>query len=36
MIYEVIKGVSLPFVGTFLGAMCVFFVKEKAENALEK
>lgn len=36
MIYEVIKGVSLPFVGTLLGAMCVFFVKEKAENALEK
>ena len=36
MIYEVIKGVSLPFLGTVLGSLCVFFMKDKVNPTLEK
>lgn len=36
MIYEVIKGVTLPFLGTVLGALCVFFMKGSVNLTLEK
>lgn len=36
MIYEVIKGVSLPFLGTVLGSLCVFFMKDRVNPTLEK
>jgi ZIP family zinc transporter len=35
MIYEVIKGLSLPFVGTLVGVLCVIFVKKEAGKKIQ-
>ena len=29
MLIEIIKGLSVPFIGTTLGAFCVFFLKNE-------
>ena len=36
MIYEVLKGVTLPFLGTVSGALCVFFMKDRVNLTLER
>ena len=35
MIYETLKGVLLPFLGTTLGAACVFFMKSELKPTLK-
>ena len=35
MIYEVIKGLSLPFIGTLIGVLCVLFVKNNLSEAVQ-
>ena len=35
MVYEVIKGVLLPFLGTVLGSLCVFLMKDEVAFAIE-
>lgn len=36
MIWETIQGVSVPFVGTALGAACVFFLKNGMNETLQR
>lgn len=36
MNFEVFRGIMIPFVGTSLGAACVFFMKEKMSTMLQK
>ena len=35
MIYEALKGILLPFLGTSLGAACVFFMKSELKPTLK-
>lgn len=36
MIIEIIKGISIPFLGTTLGAFCVFFLKNELSKGMQK
>ena len=36
MIIEIIKGISIPFLGTTLGAFCVFFLKNELGKGMQK
>ena len=36
MIYEVVKGVGLPFLGTLLGSLCVFLMRDRIDPTVEK
>ena len=36
MIIEIIKGISVPFLGTTLGAFCVFFLKNELSKEMQK
>lgn len=36
MLVEVAKGLALPFIGTSLGAACVFFMKSKMNRAVQR
>ena len=35
MLYETLKGIFLPFLGTMLGAACVFFMKSELKQKLK-
>ena len=36
MFIEIIKGISVPFLGTSLGAFCVFFLKNELSKGMQK
>ena len=36
MLIEIIKGLSVPFIGTTLGAFCVFFLKNELGRGMQK
>ena len=36
MLFEVIKGICIPFLGTSLGAACVFFMKSKINESIQR
>ena len=36
MLIEIIKGLSVPFIGTTLGAFCVFFLKNELGKGMQK
>lgn len=36
MIIDIIKGISVPFLGTTLGAFCVFFLKNELSKGMQK
>ncbi|MCM1183623.1 MAG: ZIP family metal transporter [Roseburia sp.] len=36
MLTEVVKGLAIPFIGTSLGAACVFFMKSKMNIAVQR
>ena len=36
MLIEIIKGLSVPFIGTTLGAFCVFFWKNELGKGMQK
>ena len=36
MLIEIIKGLSVPFIGTTLGAFCVFFFKNELGKWIQK
>lgn len=36
MLFEIAKGLSIPFIGTTLGAACVFFMKKKMNIAVQR
>lgn len=36
MISQIIQGISIPFLGTSLGAACVFFMKDKMNQLLQR
>ena len=36
MLYEAIKGIFIPFLGTFLGAACVLFMKNGLSKTVQK
>ena len=36
MYYEILKGILLPFLGTTLGAACVFFMKKELKKSLKE
>ena len=36
MIIDIVKGISVPFLGTTLGAFCVFFLKNELSKGMQK
>ena len=36
MIIDIVKGISVPFLGTTLGAFCVFFLKNELSKEMQK
>ena len=36
MIFEILRGIFIPFIGTTLGARCVFVMKKQINEALQK
>ena len=34
MIIDIVKGISVPFLGTTLGAFCVFFLKNELSKGI--
>lgn len=36
MFFEILRGILIPFLGTVLGAMCVFFMKKSISDRVQK
>ena len=36
MLLKVIEGIAIPFVGTSLGAACVFFMKKELDQMVQR
>ena len=36
MTFEIFRGIMIPFIGTALGAACVFFMKKSMHTLLQK